>query len=254
MNVTTIPYCGTAPVPGTMAWNFDPVLLACLVLLASAHYLRLSRGERWRTLAAMSGWAIVALALISPLCNLSVALFSARVGQHMILTLIGAPLVALGLRRQRMPNGEIWMAVAAFGVALWLWHTPGPYDLTFASTPIYWIMHLSLFGTAVWLWTGLFSPSANMWTALAGSFVTTLHMSLLGALLTFSPNVLFSVHLLSTVPWGLSPLEDQQAGGLIMWVPTGLLLVGYAVVAFSRQLLELERGRTPVVTGVGGKT
>jgi hypothetical protein len=60
-----------------------------------------------------------------------------------------------------------------------------------------------------------------------------MQMSLLGALLTFSPRALFPVHLLTTAPWGLSPLEDQQIGGLIMWIPAGVLLLGYALTAFG---------------------
>lgn len=195
----------------------------------------------WRALAVTVGWAVVGLALVSPLCNLSVALFSARVGQHMLIALIGAPLIALGLPRQTAATGGIWGAVGAFAAVLWLWHMPGPYDLTFTSTIIYWAMHLSTFGAALWLWTGLLSRSAGIWTGLAASFVTATQMSLLGALLTFSPKPLFAVHFLSTVPWGLTPLEDQQFGGLIMWVPTGLLLVAYAVAAFALELARLDR-------------
>jgi putative membrane protein len=237
----TIPYCGAAPLPGSAVWNLDPVLMACLILAASTHYASMKPRGRWRTAAALSGWAVVSVALVSPLCNISVALFSARVGQHMAIALVGAPLIALGLPRRRMAPGEIWSAVAAFAVVLWLWHMPGPYDMTFTSTAVYWIMHLTMFGAALWLWTGLFSRSANLWTALAASFITTMQMSLLGALLTFSPKPLFAVHLLSTLPWGLTPLEDQQVGGLIMWVPTGVLLVAYAVAAFGLELVQLDR-------------
>ncbi|MDX2205303.1 MAG: cytochrome c oxidase assembly protein [Hyphomicrobiaceae bacterium] len=236
----TTPYCGAAPVPGSAAWTLDPVLIACLVLAAGAHYALLQQRTGWRPFAALIGWLVVALALVSPLCNLSVALFSARVGQHMVIALIGAPLIALGLPC-RIAAGRTWGAVAAFAAMLWLWHMPGPYGLTFTSTTLYWGMHLSTFGAALWLWTGLLGRSAGLWTGLAASFVTATQMSLLGALLTFSPKPLFAVHLLSTLPWGLTPLEDQHIGGLIMWVPTGLLLVAFAVAAFGSELARLDR-------------
>jgi putative membrane protein len=86
------PYCGSAPVPGSVIWNLDPVLIVCLAAIASAH-LTTGLTPSCRPRVAALGWAVLAVALVSPLCNLSVALFSARVGQHMITTLIAAPLV-----------------------------------------------------------------------------------------------------------------------------------------------------------------
>ncbi|WP_425540700.1 cytochrome c oxidase assembly protein [Rhodoblastus acidophilus] len=50
------------------------------------------------------------------------------------------------------------------------------------------------------------------------SFFSALQMTALGALLTLAPHTLFSLHVLSASAWGLTPLEDQQLGGLIMWV------------------------------------
>jgi putative membrane protein len=235
-------YCGNAPIPGSLVWNMDPLLIACLAAAAALHVRSLRMGEPWRQNAALCGWLIVGLALVSPLCNLSVALFSARVGQHMLIALIGAPLIALGLPHLRAGTGGLWAASAAFGMLLWLWHTPLAYEATFTSTLLYWTMHFSMLAAALWLWAALFSPApGRIWQALGASFFTTMHMSLLGALLTFSPRPLFPVHLMTTTPWGLSPLEDQQIGGLIMWIPAGVLLMTYAIAAFGRELSRLER-------------
>jgi putative membrane protein len=93
-----------------------------------------------------AGWTILCLALISPLCSLSVALFSARVGQHVVLTLVAAPLIVMG----RGEAAIVWtaprlrglvpattgfafalFASAAFALALWTWHVPRPYAATF---------------------------------------------------------------------------------------------------------------------------
>jgi putative membrane protein len=77
----------------------DPILIGSLVA-AAAVYAPGSRGRQGPTARQQPwfypGWTIAALALISPLCNLSVALFSARVGQHSGLSLVAAPRVALG--------------------------------------------------------------------------------------------------------------------------------------------------------------
>jgi putative membrane protein len=246
MTGSIIPYCGVAPIPGSVTWNLDPILILCLAGLVAAH-LWLARTEQpWRTNAALAGWAVVAIALISPLCNLSVALFSARVGQHMIITLVGAPLIAMALPRRSAPLTELWAATAIFTVALWTWHSPLPYAATFSSTPVYWLMHLTLFSSALWLWWTLLGTHDRPWPALGASFVTTLQMSLLGALLAFSPRPLFAAHLFSSPAWNLSPLEDQQLGGLIMWIPAGILLMSYALLTFGQELSRLSR-RTQLV-------
>jgi putative membrane protein len=194
----------------------------------------------------LAGWTLTSLALISPLCNLSVALFSARVGQHMLISIVAAPLIALGLPRRSIAPRELWTATAAFGVALWFWHSPAPYQATFTSTPIYWAMHISMFTAALWFWWTLLSERRNVWPALFASFLISLQMTLLGALLTFSPKPLFAAHLLTTAPWGFSPLEDQQIGGLIMWVPTGVVLMIYALAGFGRELARLHRPHATV--------
>ena len=59
-------------------------------------------------------------------------------------------------------------------------------------------------------------------------FTTASHTSLLGASMTFSPRHWYPLYDATTTPWGLTPLEDQQLAGVIMWVPAGLV---YAVAA-----------------------
>ena len=224
----TIPYCGLPPAPGALEtrWNGDPVLIAVLLMLGVLIFVRSPHASRPRT---MAGWAVAVLALLSPLCALSVSLFSARVGQHMILLLIAAPLLAAAL-----PVGgagrTVWQATAAFFVALWFWHMPVPYEATLTSTPVYWTMHISLFGTAIWLWRELLmhAPRHGFQALLAGT-VTSLQMSLLGAVLTLAGHAMFRPHYLTTQVWGFSPLADQQLGGVLMWVPGSVLFLWVTV-------------------------
>jgi putative membrane protein len=191
--------------------------------------------------AFAAGWSVAALALVSPLCPLSVALFSARVGQHMALTLIAAPLVALGdplsvrrsdgrRTRPRAASAEFGApaAATAFALALWFWHAPGPYAATFHSDLVYWSMHVALFGAALWLWSELLNRPPSV--AIAGaSLFSMMQMSFLGALLTLAPGPLFEPHLLTTAAWGLTPLQDQQLGGAIMWAPGGVIFLAETV-------------------------
>jgi putative membrane protein len=194
-----------------------------------------------------AGWLALALALVSPLCSLSVALFSARVTQHMLIVLIAAPLVALAVPRLASGAGVQWAATLLFAALLWTWHSPAPYDATFASTPIYWTMHVTMFASAALFWTTLLRSDASAFSSLFASFVTGMQMSLLGALLTFSRHAWFAAHALTTQAWSLSPLDDQQIGGLIMWAPAGALLTAYAIALFGVEMIRMGAPERPAL-------
>jgi putative membrane protein len=244
--IEQIPYCGTPPSPGELLsrFNLDPALILALLALAFAH---VSRALSARTRAyAVAGWSVAALALISPLCALSVSLFAARIAQHMLLLLGAAPLIALALPRTSAARGVtgLWLAATAFLFSLWFWHMPKPYDATFTSTTLYWLMHSTLFGSAIMLWRELLhhAPERAAEALIVATF-TSLQMSLLGAVLTLASAPLFYSHLLTTQQWGLSPLEDQELGGVLMWVPGMLLFVWTALRSLWRLWSELEATR-----------
>ena len=71
-------------------------------------------------------------------------------------------------------------------------------------------------------------------------FVTAVHGGVLGALLTVSPRVWYAAYL-SHHPAGLTPLEDQQLAGLLMWVPAGLYFAAGALFLFAAWLRQSDR-------------
>lgn len=241
------PYCGAPPDPAVwlVRWNLDPYLITCLsaalvlyqVLWVRSPLVEPRGRSRTRRTAFFAGWLLGSLALVSPLCPLSVSLFSARVGQHMWLISVAAPLIAWGLPRTGAPSGgglATGAAAALFAALLWFWHAPGPYLATFQSDLVYWLMHATTFGAAVWLWRRILTDvDRNPAAVLAGAALTTLQMGLLGALITFAGHPFYGPHALTTVAWGLTQLEDQQLGGVIMWVPPGLLTIGATVGALA---------------------
>jgi putative membrane protein len=252
-----IPYCGSPPVPGNVPWNLDPILCAMLALGAALYFVarrssRVAPAQHEQIFFAF-GWTILALALVSPICNLSVALFSARVGQHMIISLVAAPLLVLGRADvmllqaaglpRNVPNAaEACAAPLAFAFALWVWHAPAPYDATFASHLIYWTMHVTLFVAAVSLWRVLLrSVPQRPLSALVASAFSGAQMCALGVLFTFASRPLFAVHAGTTWPWGWTQMQDQQLGGLLMWVPAGMIFTLHALAVLGLFLAQLER-------------
>lgn len=274
MSAQVIPYCGAPPTPVELfgRWNLDPVLLVALAAVAGLYALGARRSElsKAQRLWFYAGWTLTGLALVSPLCPLSVALFAARVGQHMLLTLICAPMVAAGrpldvlaalIRRRPTPvtDGAAAtspLAAGMFAVLLWYWHAPGPYAATFDSTVTYWTMHVTVFGSALWLWTALIARlGSRPALALAAGLLSTVQMGLLGALVTLSPHALYAPHFATAGLWGLTPLQDQQLGGALMWAP-GCLAFLAAALAELWALLEppaLMPGRArPATARVAG--
>ena len=243
--MTPIPYCGTPPAPGELLtrFNLDPVLLVALAVVIAAHYRLAPRSAADRSIA-LAGWSIATLAFISPLCALSVSLFSARVGQHMILVLIAAPLIAPALppiAHSRHAVARLSAVATVFFVALWFWHMPLPYTATFSSDIVYWLMHISLFGSAIVLWRELLHHRSEQTThVLAVGALTSIQMGLLGAVLTFAGHPLFWPHLLTSPLWGLTALRDQQLGGVFMWVPGIGLFLFAALRSLSRLWSALE--------------
>lgn len=240
----TLPYCGPPPSPAELAshWNFDPVLLVCWGLAVGSYELAARRGRvsHAERRAFRAGAALALAAWVSPLCALGVSLFGARVVQHMALALLAAPLLARGWPAGASGGLRAGLAAcAAFAAATWLWHAPAPYDATFRSDAVYWAMHLTLLGSAVALWRVLLRPEpAARLPALAYAALSSVQMGLLGALLTFAPTPLFESHLSTTAAWGLSPLEDQQLGGLLLWIPgcgAFLLLAAWSFAAWLRE-------------------
>jgi putative membrane protein len=244
--LSSLPYCGSPPGPGALLhrFNWDPVLLASLLVLCAGHWWTLRRDPLRHY--ALAGWLVAAAALVSPLCALSVALFSARVGQHMILILIAAPLIALALPSRLPRQSSIALGVGGlvFFLALWIWHMPIPYETTFTSVSVYWAMHVTLFGSAVWLWRELLHhPPQRAVAALTVGTLSFAHMGLLGAVLAFATRPLFQWHVATTYLWNLTPLQDQQLGGVLMWVPGVALSLWIAIRSVNRVWVSFDKPR-----------
>jgi cytochrome c oxidase assembly factor CtaG len=229
------------------------------------------KGIRGREAACFAaGWLTLVLAVVSPLHPWGELLFSAHMAQHEILILVAAPLLVLGRplaaflwalpspARERVgewtasrPVSAIWTTItgplAVFvihGVALWLWHAPVLFETALRSDAVHLAQHASFFGTAALFWWALIHGRYGRMghgVAVFYVFATALHSSILGALLTFAPRLWYSLYAERTAVWGLSPLEDQQLAGLIMWVPSGALFVALGLGLFAAWLGEAER-------------
>jgi cytochrome c oxidase assembly factor CtaG len=211
------------------------------------------RGVRISQVAAFgAGLLSVLLALETPLDVLSEALFAAHMVQHLLLMLVAAPLLALGAPRVALawgaPPTRLWrlvpsrpaVAFALHGLALWAWHVPMLYEAALANRAIHAAEHASFLATGALFWWTLFHRGYGLGVLYV--FGMAVQSTILGALLTFARAPWYTSHLGSTAAWGLTPLEDQQLAGLIMWVPGGLIYLAAALTLFG---LWLNAGAGP---------
>ncbi len=255
------------------AWVLDPFVVVALVCAAVLYWRGSSRSHGlrpWEVRCYWTGWAILAIALVSPLHAMGEVLFAAHMTQHELMMLVAAPLLVLG----RPVVAYLWAIPMAYrkaaaapftsaafqgiwkwasrplpawwlhGLALWLWHVPSLYQATVSNNAVHALQHLSFLLTALLFWWALLrAPAARREYGMAAMYVfgTALHSSILGALLTFAPTPWYPVYLQTSWAWGLSAIEDQQLGGLIMWVPAGAVYTIAALILIALWLRQSEQ-------------
>lgn len=258
-----------------LLWSFEPWVVLPLGLLAAFYvtgmlrlWPRINTGaglQRRRALLFAAGWLASAVALLSPLDGLSDELFTFHMLQHEVLMLVAAPFLVLAAPgaafawalpeslRRPVTTGfsglrPLWqlltlplLAWALQALVLWSWHLPALFQAAVRSELVHALQHLSFFLAAVIFWPSLVAGRAGEGVSVISLFTTAVHSSLLGALLVFAPIVWYVSYLESAGHWGLTPLEDQQLGGLIMWVPGGAVYLLAALWLLARWLDRAER-------------
>lgn len=227
----------------------------------------LSHIPRLEIASFITGWMVLAVALLSPIATLSEWLFSVHMTQHELLMLVAAPLIALGRplvpmvwalpdrarrafgRAAASGGGSLMTApVVVFALhagALWAWHLPSLYEAAVLDDRVHIAQHICFTATAALFWWSLIRGRygrLGYGAALLYIFATAVHSGGLGALLALSEVPWFPLYV--TRATGLTdPLVDQQLGGFIMWVPSGIIMMMLGLAMFAAWLGESERRR-----------
>lgn len=262
-----------------LSWEWPPFIVIPLMLTAALYAIGVTRvwqrmGPSRRLGLEIScfaaGWSSLLLALDSPIHEISEQLFWVHMTQHEILMLISAPLLVLsqplipllwalppswraaaGTFSRSRPFRVIWITISApavawflHGLALWIWHAPVLFVATLHSEGAHALQHISFLGSALLFWWTLMHNHAGR-LGYGGSvlyvFTTAVHTSVLGALLTFAPHVWYAPYAATAPAWALTGLEDQQIGGLVMWIPAGTVLTLVGLALLVKWLKESQR-------------
>lgn len=271
---------GVGPPHDHAGWTFDASITVPLGLalafyaLGTARLWRragIGRGVRAHHVAAfLVGWLALFGALVSPLHQLGERSFTAHMIEHELLMAVAAPLLVLArpafaflwgfptvLRHAfaglaRAAPGVLWRklteplaATILHGAAIWVWHVPVLFRAAVANEALHWLQHASFLGTALAFWWAMVESArreGGCGAAMADLFATAMHTGLLGALLVVSPRLLYAPPAGGLAPGGLTPLEDQQLAGLVMWIPGGAVYVVAALVVAGLWIARSGQG------------
>jgi putative membrane protein len=180
-------------------------------------------------------------------------LFSAHMVQHLLLTLLMPPLLIVGvpgwmlrplLRRRIIARiasvlTRPKVCFATFNLVVAIWHLPMFYNAAVESHPIHIVQHLMFMVSAVMLWWPILSqlpelPRLSYPMQMLYLFLATLPMSVVSVIITYSQNLLYPGYSAAPRILGITPMEDQLIGGLIMWIPGGLVFLAVISVIFFR--------------------
>lgn len=259
-----------AEAPG---WTLDPwivvPLLVVAVLFAGGWRRLRARSVRGgnrllhRVRFFATGWLVLAVALVSPLHQAGERSFAAHMFEHELIMLLAAPLLVLSeplaillwafpasarrgigtAAKTRFVQGA-WRrlsdpitATLLQAAVLWLWHAPAFFDLALAHEGWHAAQHLSFLVSALLFWTAMLSRRTAPGVAALCLVTTSIVSGALGALMAFANGPWYAGYArLGMTPFGLTPAEDQQLAGLLMWVPGGLVHAGAALVVMHRLL------------------
>ena len=272
MPAAVLAHTAAAPDRSAGTWWSDGVGAVLLALVAVAYGVgqwqlarRARAGRHGQPVCFWLGWMTLAIALGPPLDAWSSVSFAAHMTQHELMMLVAAPLLVIArplgtlmwglpgpvgsaITSHAMRRLGAWLAAPlvawlVHAVVLWAWHLPGAFESGLRSVPMHWLQHASFFAAAVIYWWSVFSSSAGAerkGVALVSVFTTAVHTAVLGMLLTFSTQIWYPSYAQAQNPWALPAIEDQQLGGLIMWVPGGMAFIIAALVLAAAWLKQAE--------------
>lgn len=259
------------------------VVLFVVALVYLHRWLRVARlasdgVKSWRAWSFFAGLLLIWVGLGSPLSILDHDLLTVHMVQHLLLMTVAPPLISLGAPLKLLPQHPVqrlveliarplrWAPMRQLGGMLWhpaagwigaaaaliLWHIPSVFMLGLRSQMWHGIEQASFLVTGLLFWRPVVEPSRNdsKWpesSILLYLFLATLPCDILSGFLVFCDRVIYPVYFFSSQPFGLSPLEDQQCAGALMWTCVTVVYL-IAGVVFSLRLLSPHRSENVAIS------
>ena len=263
-------------------WSPPIVLTGTLILFGAVYVrgwfaIRRTRAAQfswWRLGAFLLGLAVIWLAIASPLDGFADALLSAHMVEHLLLMSFAPPLLLLGypvvpllrglprgvtihllgpLIRSEMLRRLGYLLITpmvawfAMNLAFLGWHVPAAYDFALEHERWHEFEHLCFLGTSILFWWPVIHPWPTRqtfagWLLLLYLAMADIVNTVLSAFLAFCDRPIYGYYLREPNAFHISPLSDQRAGAVVMWVIGSLIFLVPAIVVTFRLLQPKERG------------
>ena len=243
-----------------LAWSIHPSTVIGLAALAIVYLWRLrhAKGDERASVSQrilfFSALLVIFASLNGPIHDLSdTYLFSAHMVQHLMLTMLMPPLLIGGvpgwMLRPLLRNRAIASIArvitrpiacfAIFNVVIAMWHIPMFYNAAMDNHNIHILEHLMFMAAAVLMWWPITSqlpelPRLSYPGQMLYCFLMIIPMSIVAVYITMADQVLYPAYAAAPRITSLSPLDDQLLGGLIMWVPGGMIFMIIMTVIFFK--------------------
>ncbi|MEA2535906.1 MAG: hypothetical protein QOF11_140 [Chloroflexota bacterium] len=250
------------PLSALTAWSFDPLpwigaLAAAGGYLIAVRHLNGAHPRvplpRWRVVAWLAGVVAIAIALVSAVDVYAEDLLTVHMVQHLLLTMVAPPLLALGapitlllrIASPRVRHGLILpvlhsklvrliaapiVAWPLFSIVMWLTHFSPLYDAALDDPALHVAEHLVYLAAGLLFWWPVVAADPIPRRLGYGGRLAYLALQMpvnaaVGLAIYFAPAVLYPHYATTARAWGPSALVDQQIGGLLMWGAGDLLLL-----------------------------
>ncbi|MGQ0698345.1 MAG: cytochrome c oxidase assembly protein [Panacagrimonas sp.] len=184
-----------------------------------------------RPLPTAMGLGVLACAWLGPLPALATTTFSAHMAMHVSVVALAAPLLALGIGGSSLDPARRWPGLFAplpasiiELVVIWAWHSPALHHLSQRDGRMMSLEQGLFLLSSLLVWLSAFGGPAHprderAVAGIGGLLMTSMHMTLLGTLLTLSLRPLYPHGDVNAL--GRSALDDQQLGGMLMLLGAG---------------------------------
>tara|TARA_R110002049_G_scaffold182485_2_gene350354 strand:+ start:93669 stop:94340 length:672 start_codon:yes stop_codon:yes gene_type:complete len=177
------------------------------------------------------GWLVLIASWLGPLPRMAQTSFAAHMTLHMAVVAVAAPLLSIAMAGLRLDPVRVvpgWFSPVPASIGelaiVWAWHAPGLHHFARQSVVGFVVEQTMFLAAGMWVWLSAFGgptprPRERSGAGVIGLLLTSMHMTLLGALLTLSPRLLYShQHAGGT----LDPITDQHLGGAVMLIVGGI--------------------------------
>jgi putative membrane protein len=257
-------------------WSWEPTVLCGLaalligyVLLQRRRVLRPDddvgpwfRNVKTRPVVYATGVGVAFIALQSPIDRGGDEfLFAIHMLQHLLLMMVAPPLLLLGIAGMRSETSRHpwlwrtwraitrpWPALIIFNIVMLIWHIPALYDTTLTTQAVHIIEHLSFMAAGVIFWWPIVDPmrgvtatSVTSLTKIAALVISGIPPTVLGLIFALSPAAYYDFYVHAPRLWGLTPVQDQQVGGIFMLGLGNIIYFVAIAIIFMRLLGDSAR-------------